>query len=58
MIKLSKRTRRTGIIAILGVVAIWLAVFADLSPNTRESVFLAALLAALLSSAVKDKTDS
>ena len=58
MVKLSKRIPRTGIIAILGVAAIWLAVFADLSRNARESVFLAAMLAVVISSAVKDKTDS
>ena len=58
MVKLSKRIRRTGIVAILGVAAIWLTVFADLSRNARESVFLAAMLAVVISGAVKDKTGS
>jgi hypothetical protein len=57
MVKLFKRIPRTGIVAILGVAAIWLAVFADLSRNARESVFFAAMLAVLISGAVKDKTD-
>jgi hypothetical protein len=58
MTELSKRARRTGIVAILGVAAIWLAVFADLSRGARESVFLVAMLAVVISGAVKDKADS
>ena len=59
MVKLSKRARRLGILAILGIAAILISSFLDISSRTRESVRFAVLLGVVVAgAAMKDEADS